>query len=130
MKRYHAAFSCIRQHTTARILCLRLLLMLFLITLCFSFWSYHVQAQEEQSEQHQPFTITVSLGIIDIPKIDEPMETFDIDSYLFLEWNDPTVYEYIADRQPSPPEPIYKFYSPSEVQDVLKEIAVSLILNY
>ena len=130
MKKFYAAFYCMRQHMAARTWCLRLLLMLFLITLCFSFYPYNVQAQEEQSEQNRPFTITVSLGIIDIPKIDEPMETFDIDSYLFLEWNDPTVYEYISGRQTLPPEPVYKFYSTSEVQAVLKEIGWPEIVQF
>jgi len=77
MKKFYATFYCTQQHKTARIWCLRLFLVILLITLCFSFSPYNAQAQEENSKEHRPFTITVSLGIIDIPKIDEPMETFD-----------------------------------------------------
>ena len=130
MKKFYATFYCTQQHKTARIWCLQLFLVILLIALCFSFSPYNAQAQEENSKEHRPFIITVSLGIIDIPKIDEPMETFDIDSYLFLEWNDPAVYEYIAGRQMLPPEHTYKFYTTSEVQNILKEVGWPEIVQF
>ena len=130
MEKFHAAFYCMLQHTTTNMWCLRLFLIAFLVTFCFSFFSDNAQAQEENSGGQRPFTITVSLGIIDIPKIDEPMETFDIDSYLFLEWNDPVVYEYIAGRQTLPPEHTYEFYTTSEVQTILKEIGWPEIVQF
>ena len=130
MKKFCAASERIRQHTTMRIWCLRLFFIPFLVMLGFSFYPCDIQAQEEHSEGQRPSTITVSLGIIDIPKIDEPMETFDIDSYLYLEWNDPAIYEYISGRQMLPTQPIYEFYSTSEVQAILKEIGWPEIVQF
>jgi len=90
---------------------------------------HQAQAQEKLSGDGDPFIITVKMGIIDIPVINEPMETFDIDSYLFLEWNDPSAYEYYSTGQESEIK-IFTFYSASDVQSVLKEIGWPEIIQF
>ena len=110
--------------------CAQLFLLLFLVIVSVPLVPHKVEAQEETSEEQLPVLITVSLGVIDIPKIDEPGETFNIDSYFFLEWNDSAAYEYITGHGILPQAETYKFYSNTEVQSILRDIGWPEIIQF
>lgn len=105
------------------------LVVLFLVMVLFSYSPHQASAEEKEAGIDGPFTITVKMGIIDIPVINEPMETFDIDSYLFLKWNDPSAYEKYSMTQVLP-EDKYTLYSSSNVQSALREIGWPEVIQF
>lgn len=62
-----------------------------------SVFSGQVQAHPEDAEESGPFVVFVDLAILDIPEVDELAETFEIDAYLRLKWNDPSAYNEIGE---------------------------------
>ena len=122
MNSLYACNSSSRRFSTVINMCWRLLLFISLLLSCLFLFPEASVAQTQDSEKEQlPFNIEVTLTIIDIAKIDGPSETFDVDSYLHLKWNDPELYKIIADDQTSPQDS-YTFYSTSEVQATLEEL--------
>ncbi len=101
----------------------------FISLVLFASSTHQARAQGEETGSGSPFVVIVTLAIIDIPAINEPMETFDIDSYLFLEWNDPLAYEKYSVGQ-KPPKEIYTFYSTSNVQEALSQIGWPEIIQF
>ena len=74
----------------------RFIWFLPLVLLCLFVLPKPVQAQTEDPTILTPCTVNLSLAILDIPKIDEATETFDIDAYLDIEWKDPTAYDELV----------------------------------
>ncbi len=118
-----------KRNNIAKISGFPFLVILFLVVVLFSYSPCQASAEEKEAGIDGPFTITVKMGIIDIPVIDEPMETFDIDSYLFLEWNDHSAYEKYSVNQEFP-EDRYTFYSTSNVQAALREIGWPEVIQF
>ena len=94
MNSFHVAAG-IPGYLTARIQCWRFFLLLFLVfTICWPLFPQPVHAQENDFGDNQPVVVKVWMGVIDIPDVNEPIETFDIDTYLTLQWNDPSALRH------------------------------------
>jgi len=110
--------------------CWRLLPLLFLVLLCLSLFLEPARVQAEYSEKDRPTIVTVYLGIIDIPQVDELMETFDVIAYLTLEWNDPLAYESVRDNHGLDDDDTYQSMSTKQAQEALEEIGGSNIIEF
>jgi hypothetical protein len=75
----------------------------------------------------EPYVIHVSLAVLDIPKIDEPSETYEIDAYLYLKWTDPTAYGEI--QKEVAPDATYMSASTDEVLETLENIGWFYIIE-
>jgi len=98
-------------------------MLLFLILIfCWPLFPLPVQAQENDSEGNQPVLVTVWIGVIDIPDVNERLETFDLDMYLTLQWNDPSAYIYVKEHKVLSSDGKYRSDSTVAARSVLDEI--------
>jgi hypothetical protein len=100
--------------------CRRFLLITFLTLIYLSIPPQPALAHPEDAAELGPFVVYVSLAVLDIPNIDEPSETYDLDAYLSLKWTDPTAYGEI--RQEFSPGTTYLSGSTDEALQTLKDI--------
>lgn len=107
----------------------RFLLLLPLVLLCLSLLSKPISAHPEDSATQAPFTVNVSLAILDIPKIDEPAETFDIDAYLGLTWKDPSAYDELV-KNGLLPGSTYESSSTEDARATLENIGWFYIVEF
>jgi len=126
----YANSSSFRQFPKVARRCWRLLLLLTFMVPCVFLLMEPARAQAEDSEDDQPIIVTVYFGIIDIPQVDEVMETFDVIAYLTLEWNDPKAYESMRDSNRLDDNEIYQSMSTQQAQEVLAEIGKSNIIEF
>lgn len=112
-----------------RSLCFFLLLFLALSVL-WPVFPESVNAQENGSSATQPTLVTIWIGVIDIPDVDEPIETFDLDAYLNLTWNDKSAYEYIKQNRTLSADGKYRSDSAAAALCGLDEIGWANILQF
>ena len=122
--------SSFRQFSTVISLCWRLFLLLSLVLLCLFLYLEPSRAQAEDSEEDRPTIVTVYLGIIDIPQVDELMETFNVIAYLTLEWNDTRAYETMTGSNGLDDDDIYQSMSTQQAQEALEKIGGTNIIEF
>ncbi len=108
----------------------RLLLLISLLLSCLFLFPEAAVAQSEESEEDQPTIVTIYVGIIDIPQVDELTETFDVIAYLTLEWNDPEAYESVRDRNGLEYGDTYQSMSTEFALQALEDIGGSNIIEF
>jgi hypothetical protein len=109
----------------------RFFLLFFLaFILCWPLFPQPVHAQENDSGDNQPFIVSVWIGVIDIPDVDEPLETFDLDMYITLQWNDPRAYEYIQQGKELSPDGKYRSDSTVAALNGLDEIGWANLFQF
>lgn len=105
----------------SKIFFLELLILLSVVGLLgLSVFSEPVQAHPGDAEESGPFVVFVDLAILDIPEVDELAETFEIDAYLRLKWNDPSAYNEIGEDIPF--GSTYYSDSTNKAMDILENI--------
>jgi len=105
----------------SKITFLRFLVLLSIISLfCLSTFPQKAQAHPVDAEESGPFIVSVDLAILDIPEIDELAETFEIDAYLRLKWNDASAYNQIGKEVNY--GSTYNSDSTSEAMEILENI--------
>jgi hypothetical protein len=108
--------------------CWRWLQLLPLALVCWALLPQPVTAHPDDSASLGPFTVNVSLYILDIPKVDEPAETFDIDAYLNLTWKDLSAYELVKNKVS--PDGTYHSGSTLEAGETLRNIGWFYIVEF
>jgi hypothetical protein len=98
--------------------------------LCWPLFPQPVHAQENDFEGNQPVVVTVWIGVIDIPDVNEPIETFDLDMYLTLQWNDPSAYAYVKEHKVLSPDGKYRSDSTVSARSGLDEIGWSNLFQF
>lgn len=107
--------------TSSKISFMRLFLLVSIVgLLCLSMFSEGARAHPTDAEESGPFVVSVDLAILDIPEVDELAETFEIDAYLRLKWNDPSAYNEIGKEIPL--DSTYHSDSTSEAMETLENI--------
>lgn len=121
----------IPSYLTARIRYRRFFLLLFLVLMiCWPLFPQPVHAQENDSEDNKPVVVTVWIGIIDIPDVNELIETFDIDAYLTLQWNDSSAYAYVKEHKALSPDGQYRSDSTVAARSGLDEIGWANLFQF
>ncbi|UCC16890.1 MAG: hypothetical protein JSU58_11135 [Dehalococcoidales bacterium] len=107
--------------TLSKIPFLRLFILLSVVGLfCLSVFPVKAQAHPADAEESGSFVVFVDLAILDIPEVDELAETFEIDAYLRLKWNDRSAYSAIGKEIPH--GSTYHSDSTSKAMEVLENI--------
>ncbi|MFC1946728.1 hypothetical protein ACFLXY_02275 [Chloroflexota bacterium] len=83
-------------------------------------FSEGARAHPADAEESGPFIVFVDLAVLDIPEVDELAETFEIDAYLRLKWNDPSAYDEIGKEML--PGSTYHSASTGEAMETLENI--------
>jgi len=110
----------LRTYPTARGWHWRFFLLLPLMLVYLSLFPQPVWAHPEDAAELGPFVVEVYFAILDIPRVDEPAETFDIDAYLGLTWTDPSAYGEI--QKEISPDATYQSSSTEEALETLRDI--------
>ncbi len=124
----HHRDVCATGNLAAKIRRWRFLPLLFLVlAVC---WPLFPQPVQAQPEVNQPVVVSVWIGIIDIPDVDEPLETYDLDMYITLQWNDPRAYEYVKEHKVLSPDGQYRSDSTAAARSGLDEIGWANLFQF
>ena len=106
----------------------RVLFLILLVVLCFPGSLKPALAHPEDALQTgQPFVVKIYFAVLDIPQVNEPAETFDIDGYLGLKWTDPSAYDVV--KQKIPAGATYMSSSTAEAMQTLEDIGWFYIIE-
>ncbi|MFC1944685.1 hypothetical protein ACFLX5_04265 [Chloroflexota bacterium] len=85
-------------------------------------YSQPIRAQETPFAPTESTTeVNIYIGVIDIPHIDEPGETYDLDAYLTLVWEDPAAYDYIKEKMGIPEGTTYMSLSKDGAHEQIED---------